>query len=127
MRSKFNGSLVGTLSLLFAAMPVLAHHSAAGQYDMEKVLTITGVLMKLEWQNPHNWYYVDVKDANGGVTHWALEGAPPQKLFRGGVERSTMEALVGTVVTVAGHQARDGSKNMFSKIMKLADGKEIPM
>ena len=90
MRSKSNGILAGVLGLLFAAMPVLAHHSAAAQYDMEKEVTITGVLVKVEWQNPHNFYYIDMKGANGEVILWALEGAPPSKLIRAGVQRSSL-------------------------------------
>jgi hypothetical protein len=128
MRSKSNGILAGVLGLLFVAMPVFAHHSAAAQYDMEKEVTITGVLIKVEWQNPHNFYYIDMKGANGEVAHWALEGAPPQKLFRAGVQRSTIEGLVGSTVTITGHAARDGSKQMYSKKMTLLpDNKDIAM
>jgi Family of unknown function (DUF6152) len=127
MRSKSSVILAWTLGLLFAAIPVLAHHSAAAQYDMENEVTITGVLVRVEWQNPHNFYYIDTKGADGEVTHWALEGAPPSKLFRAGVQRSSMEGLVGSKVTITGHAARDGSKNMFSKKMTLADNKDIPI
>ena len=79
----------------------------------------------MEWQNPHNWYYVDVKDANGSITHWAAEGAPPGHLFRDGVERTTLTSLVGSTVTVEGAPARDGSKNMSAHKMTLPDGKNI--
>jgi Family of unknown function (DUF6152) len=127
MRSKSLGMLAAVLSLLFAAMPAMAHHSAAVQYDVSKKVSITGTLVKVEWQNPHNWYYVDVKEANGTVTHWAMEGAPPGHLFRDGVKRSTILDLVGNTVTVEGSPARDGSKNMSAHKMMLTDGKEMPM
>jgi len=127
MNSKSRGFLAAALCLLFAAMPALAHHSAAVQYDVNKQVKVTGTLVKVEWQNPHNWYYVDVKDASGAITHWAAEGAPPGHLFRDGVERSTLTSLVGSMVTVEGAPARDGSKNMSAHKMTLPDGKEYPM
>jgi len=127
MNSKSRGILAAALGLLFAAMPALAHHSAAVQYDVNKQVKVTGTLVKVEWQNPHNWYYVDVKDANGTITHWAGEGAPPGHLFRDGVERSTLTSLVGSTVTMEGAPARDGSKNMSAHKMTLPDGKEYPM
>jgi RPA family protein len=108
-------------------MPVLAHHSAASQYDLNKKMTITGTLVKVEWQNPHNWYHIDVKDDGGAITHWAVEGAPPGHLFRDGVQRSTILGLVGNTVTMEGSPARDGSRNMSAHKMTLSDGKDLPM
>jgi hypothetical protein len=127
MKFKSHGILAAALGLLFAAMPALAHHSAAVQYDESQKVKITGTLVKVEWQNPHNWYYVDVKEASGSITHWAMEGAPPGHLFRDGVERSTLTSLVGSTVTVEGSPARDGSKNMSAHRMTLADGKNMAM
>jgi uncharacterized protein DUF6152 len=127
MNSKSRGILAAALGLLFAAMPALAHHSAAVQYDVNKSVKVTGTLVKVEWQNPHNWYYVDIKEGDGSVTHWAAEGAPPGHLFRDGVERSTLTSLVGSTVTMEGNPARDGSKNMSAHKMTLPDGKAFPM
>ncbi len=127
MNSKSRGILAAALGLLFAAMPALAHHSAAVQYDVNKSVKVTGTLVKVEWQNPHNWYYVDIKEADGSVTHWAAEGAPPGHLFRDGVERTTLTSLVGSTVTMEGNPARDGSKNMSAHKMTLPDGKAFPM
>ena len=127
MNSKSRGILAAVLGLLFAAMPALAHHSAAVQYDVNKSVKVTGTLVKVEWQNPHNWYYVDIKEADGSVTHWAAEGAPPGHLFRDGVERSTLTSLVGSTVTMEGNPARDGTKNMSAHKMTLPDGKAFPM
>ena len=127
MNSKSRGILAAVLGLLFAAMPALAHHSAAVQYDVNKSVKVTGTLVKVEWQNPHNWYYVDIKEADGSVTHWAAEGAPPGHLFRDGVERSTLTSLVGSTVTMEGAPARDGTKNMSAHKMTLPDGKSFPM
>jgi hypothetical protein len=127
MNSTSRGILSAALGLLFAAVPALAHHSAAVQYDVNKKVEVTGTLVKVEWQNPHNWYYVDVKDSSGAITHWAAEGAPPGHLFRDGVERTTLTSLVGSTVTMEGAPARDGSKNMSAHKMTLPDGKEYPM
>jgi uncharacterized protein DUF6152 len=127
MNSKSRGILAAALGLLFAAMPALAHHSAAVQYDVNKSVKVTGTLVKVEWQNPHNWYYVDVKGDDGSITHWAAEGAPPGHLFRDGVERTTLTSLVGSTVTMEGAPARDGSKNMSAHKMTLPDGKAFPM
>jgi hypothetical protein len=118
---------IAALGLVLAALPAAAHHSAAAQFDIEKKVTITGTLVKVEWQNPHNWYYVDEKDASGNVTHWGMEGAPPGHLYRDGVKRSTILDLVGSTVTVEGNPARDGSKNLNVHKMTLADGRQIPM
>jgi hypothetical protein len=127
MNSKSRGILAAVLGLLFAAMPALAHHSAAVQYDVNKSVKVTGTLVKVEWQNPHNWYYVDIKESDGSVTHWAAEGAPPGHLFRDGVERTTLTSLVGSTVTMEGAPARDGTKNMSAHKMTLPDGKSFPM
>ena len=127
MRSRYLGILAAGLSLLFAAGPVLAHHSAAAQYDIEKKVKVTGTLVRVEWQNPHNWYYIDEKDANGAIVHWGMEGAPPGHLFRDGVKRSTILGLVGTVVTVEGNPARDGSKTLTVHKLTLPDGTSFPM
>ena len=127
MYSKSRGMLAVAFGLLCVAIPALAHHSAAVQYDVNKQVKITGTLVKVAWQNPHNWYYVDVKDANGDVTHWAMEGAPPGHLFRDGVQRSTLLGVIGNTITVEGNPARDGSKNMSAHRMTLSDGKNLPM
>jgi hypothetical protein len=127
MRTRPHGILAAVLGLLVSAAPALAHHSAAAQYDIEKKVRVTGTLVRVEWQNPHNWYYVDEKGASGEVTHWGMEGAPPGHLFRDGVKRSTILGLVGSVVTVEGNPARDGSKTLTVHKMILADGTNIPM
>src|ERR1044071_5079076 len=102
-------NLVAVLILIALAAPVFAHHSEAAEYDSTKPVKVTGTIKKVEWQNPHVWFYVDVKDENGKITTWGFSGAPPGSLMRRGV---TKEALkIGAVVKVAGVQARDGSNN----------------
>ena len=106
------------LMLLAAAADRLhAHHSFAAQYDRSKPHTITGTVTKMEWQNPHIYFYLTVKDAAGKETEWAVEGMAPNGLYRQGWRRDTVKA--GDVVTVDGWLARDGSNllNMGSATM----------
>jgi hypothetical protein len=100
-----------------AAEPALAHHSFAAQYDRSKPHTITGTVTKMEWQNPHIYFYVAVKDDAGRETVWSVEGMAPNGLYRQGWRRDTVKA--GDVVTVEGWLARDGSNllNMGSATM----------
>src|ERR1035438_1267491 len=73
------------LTILITALPVMAHHSFAAEYDATKPLKVTGIVTKVEWQNPHIWFYVDVKDENGKVTNWAFSGGAPGQLMRRGI------------------------------------------
>ena len=102
--------LVATLGLFVATVPVLAHHSFAAEFDAAKPIKLTGTVTKVEWQNPHTWFYIDVKDAKTGkVENWGLEMGSPNGLQRQGWTRDTMK--VGMVVTVEGSQAKDGTND----------------
>jgi hypothetical protein len=89
------------------AVPADAHHSFAAQYDANKKIEFTGSVTKVEWMSPHIFIYVDVKDANGKVTNYAIEGGAPTRLYRQGWAPDTLK--VGNTVTVQGALARDGS------------------
>ena len=93
--------------LLWAVVPALAHHSFAAVFDSTKPLKLTGAVTKVEWTNPHVWFYIDVKDETGKVTNWGLEMGGPNGLLRTGWTRNSMK--VGDVLTVDGFRARDGS------------------
>ena len=94
-------------ALVLAALPAIAHHSFSAQFDAKKPLKMTGTVTKVEWMNPHSWFYIDVKGDGGNVTNWGFELASPNLLLRKGWTPKTLEA--GDVVTVEGFHALDGS------------------
>src|SRR5438552_11712012 len=95
-------------ALLAAGMPLMAHHSFAAEFDGKKTVTLTGYVTKIEWTNPHVWFYMDVKDAaTGKVTNWGFEMGPPHLLQGGGWTRTTMK--VGDQVTADGSLAKNGT------------------
>ena len=115
--------LIAGVALIGISTPILAHHSETAEYDTSKPVKVTGIIKKVEWQNPHVWFYVDVKDANGTVTTWGFSAAPPGALMRRGI---TKEALViGAVVNVEGSRARDGSNNASGRSVTFADGRNV--
>ncbi len=91
----------------FASAQVLAHHSFAAEFDSTKPVSIKGAVVKVEWTNPHTYFYVEVENAAGGVDTWAMEMGSPNGLMRRGWTRNTLE--IGTEVMIKGTQARDGS------------------
>jgi hypothetical protein len=101
----------------------VAHHAETAEYDVNKPVKVTGTISKVEWQNPHVWFYVDVKDEAGKVTTWGFSNAPPGALMRRGVTKDALK--VGTVVNVEGARARDGSNNASGRRVTLTDGTNV--
>ena len=117
--------LLAVLSLVsFFAAPLFAHHSFGAEYDSSKPITLTGVLTKIEWMNPHCFIYIDVKDDKGNVANWKLEGYPPNVLYRNGWKKdTTMKA--GDRITVTGWRSRDGSNWAHSREITLSSGQKM--
>jgi len=112
------------LTLLVAAVPAFAHHSFAAEFDAEKPVKLTGAVTKIEWQNPHVWFYIDVKDSTGKIVNWGVEMGSPNGLMRAGWERKSLKA--GDVVTVEGSRAKDESNNANARAVTLAStGKRL--
>ncbi len=109
-------------AVLMAAIPVTAHHSFAAEYDAQALVTLTGVVSKVEWTNPHAYIYVDVKDASGKVTTWGMEGYPPNTLTRTGFTRHIVTA--GDTITITGYRARDNAARAAAREVTTADGKK---
>jgi len=106
MRTTLLAAALGA-GLLLAAVPVVAHHSFAAEFDADKPFKLTGVVTKVEWQNPHTYFYLDVTDERTKkVTNWAFEMGSPNGLMRNGWTRNTLK--IGDAVTVEGSLARDG-------------------
>ncbi len=109
---------IAGLSLLAAAAPVHAHHSFAAEFDATKPVKLTGTVTKIEWTNPHVWFYVDIKDEAGKVTNWGFELGSPNGLMRAGWTRNSMK--VNEVVTIEGSAAKDGSNHVNARSITLA-------
>jgi hypothetical protein len=113
--------LLGALFLF--AVAAFSHHSFSAEYDATKPVTVTGVVKKVEWQNPHIWFYVEVKDETGKVTTWGFSGGPPGMLARRGITKDVLK--VGDVIKVEGFRAKDGSNNGSGGNVTFADGRKV--
>jgi hypothetical protein len=113
-------ALAALLLVAAAAGRVTAHHSFAATFDASKAIRVTGTLAKVEWTNPHIYFYVDVKDDTGAVVRWACESAAPGALSRRGFKRSLLK--LGETLVVDGYRARNGANLMDARRVTLADG-----
>ena len=104
-------------------IPAWAHHSFAAEYDSGAPVTLKGTVVEMEWVNPHSWLHIEVKDADGKVTAWTCETAPPNMLYRQGWSRSSLKK--GDEVTVEGFRAKDKSSTMSARSVVGPDGKRM--
>lgn len=123
MRTASCLALVLAFCGLCAPVGVFAHHGFSVEFDKDKPLTLTGTVTKMEFMNPHIYFYVDVKGTDGKVVNWAFEGGPPNVIYRQGWRKDTLKP--GDVVTVKGFRAKDGSHLGACATVKLPDGREI--
>ena len=108
---------------LAATAPLVAHHSFAAEFDGSKAIRITGALTKIEWTNPHTYFYLDVKEDNGETVKWACEAGSPGALSRRGFKRGDLK--LGDTIVVDGYRAKDGSKFVDARRVTLPDGRVV--
>jgi hypothetical protein len=122
MRSKI-AALLTLVAVLASGLSIAAHHSFAAQYDRDKPITLKGSITKLEWANPHVYFYIDVAGPGGATANWAIEAQAPSVLYRAGWRKDSTK--IGDIVTVDGFLAKDGSKLVNLQNASLADGRNL--
>jgi hypothetical protein len=100
-----------------------AHHSFPAVFDITKPVAVNGEITRVEWTNPHIWFYVRATDANGASTEWGFSGAPPGVLMRRGISKDVLK--IGADVKVEGYRARDGSNNASAGRVTFPDGRNV--
>ncbi len=120
---KYSSLGLAVFGVILAVAPATAHHSFSAEYDAKKPVTLKGIVTKVDWMNPHVYFYIDV-EADGKVTNWGLEMGPPNGLQRSGWTKNTMQ--IGDEVIVEGTLAKDGSKQANARSVVLAStGKKL--
>jgi hypothetical protein len=125
---KVRGVVLVGFALLMSSASALAHHSFTAEFDGSKLVAYTGVLTKLEWTNPHGWFYLDIKDESGTVRTWAFELASPNVLRRADEQtRSYFLDNMGKVLSVTASPAKNGTNKAAADQVKFMDGRIMPM
>jgi len=109
--------------LAVASVPLFAHHSFSAEFDLKQPISLKGVVTRIEWMNPHAWFYLDVKKDDGTVEHWQIETGAPIELVRRGWRKNDLK--VGDEVTVQGFRAKDGTNTGNARMVTLPDGKKV--
>ena len=124
MRSRLFAVVAGAVFVVAAAaVPVIAHHSFAAEFDAKKPVKLQGTVTKMEWINPHSWIHIDVKTPDGKVERWMVEGGAPNALLRRGWNKNSLPE--GTEIIVEGFQAKDGSNRANGRDITFPDGKKL--
>jgi len=118
-------SACGAAALVLSAAVASAHHSFAAEFDANAPVVLKGTITKMEWINPHSWIHIDVKNPDGTVTEWMVEGGTPNTLIRRGFTRDSVKA--GMEITVEGYRAKSGANRANGRDLILKDGKRLFM
>lgn len=126
MRTSRTVAAVGAALLVAAfTVPAVAHHAFSAEFDANRPLHMEGVVVKMEWINPHAWVHMEVTNDDGSTTVWMVEGGTPNTLFRRGFTQDSLE--IGTAIVVDGYQAKDGSNKMNGRDLTFPDGRKLFM
>jgi hypothetical protein len=124
MRTKLFMLALGA-GVILAGGSFSAHHSFASEFDANRPIKLRGTVTKMEWVNPHAWLHIAVKEPEGKVTAWMIEGAAPNAMLRRGFTKNSLP--VGTEIIVEGFQAKDGSNTGSGRHLTFADGRTLFM
>jgi len=122
MRTRLMAAVV-LASALAAPLAAWAHHAFAAEFDEKKPVKLQGQVTKMEWINPHSWIHIEVKDADGKLTNWMIEGGSPNIMLRRGFTKNSL--LPGTTIIVEGYLARNGSNKANGNSITLSDGRKL--
>ena len=126
MRTSRTVAAVGAALLVAAfTVPAVAHHAFSAEFDANRPLHMEGVVVKMEWINPHAWVHIEVANDDGSTTVWMVEGGTPNTLFRRGFTQDSL--AIGTEIVVDGYQAKDGSNKMNGRDLTFTDGRKLFM
>jgi hypothetical protein len=117
-----SAALLAAVALILTA-PLAAHHAFSAEYDAQKPVELHGMITKIQWTNPHSWIFVEVKDASGAVTPWAVEFGAPYNLMQRGLRRTDFP--IGVEVTVKGYRAKSGKAMANASSVRLPDGRDF--
>jgi len=121
-RHRISGG-IAAIALWLSGAPALAHHSFSAEFDSNKPIQLKGAVVKVEWINPHTWIHIDVKQPDGSVERWMIEGGTPNTLLRRGLTRESLPA--GTEIIVDGYRAKNGTNRANGRDVTFPDGKKL--
>jgi hypothetical protein len=118
-------TMVVGITMLCAAVPVVAHHAFSAEFDGNRPVKLKGKVTKTEWVNPHAWIYVDVLDRDGKVVNWMVEAGAPNAMFRRGFRKDSLP--IGTEIVIEGYQAKSGLQKANGRDLTFPDGRKLFM